>query len=310
MSLGTEWAVDGLLAAKHMMTQEKLRVLIVDDDDTNILLLKGALESDYSVQIAKNGSNALEFATRSLPDLILLDIIIPEMNGYDVCKALKSKPDTCDIPIIFITSKDDDENEAKGLRLGAADYMTKPFNLAVVKARVKTHLDLKVYRDQLELRVADRTEALSASNKELEKKSKALDKTNIALNVLLDKKDDALEDCKEQVLRDVQNLVLPYLTKMKQESLGASKSTYIDIIQSNLNKLIESSSVNFDSIGFKMTPTEIQIANWIKEGKTTKQIAKMTNLVGKTIEWHRCNIREKLGVKNQKVSLRTHLMSM
>jgi len=310
MSLGTALAVNDLSAARHMITEEKLRVLIVDNDDTNILLLKRALEADYIVQISKNGPDSLDLAINSLPDLILLDITIPDMSGYDVCKALKSRSDTRDIPIIFTSSKDYDGNEAEGLRLGAVDYITKPFNPAALKARVKTHLNMKVCRDQLEQLLVDRTQALLASNKALEKKSKVLEKTNIALNVLLDKKDDARKECNEKILRDVQNLVLPYLIKMKLEPVSPSQNSYIDIIQSNLNNLIEASAVNLDSIGFKMTPTEIQIANWIREGKTTKEIAKMTNLVGKTIEWHRCNIREKLGVKNQKVGLRSYLISM
>ncbi len=136
-----------------MMTEplSKPTVLIVDDIPMNIKILGDALKSDYTVRFATDGTKALEIATSSpTPDLILLDIMMPGMDGYDVCRALKKENDTRSIPIIFITAMTQEEDEAKGLELGAVDYITKPFSLPIVKMRIKTHIELKRHRDMLE----------------------------------------------------------------------------------------------------------------------------------------------------------------
>jgi len=136
-----------------MLTEpvSKPTILIADDIPMNIKILGDALKSDYSVRFATDGLKALEVATLfPPPDLILLDIMMPGMDGYDVCRALKNNKETQNIPIIFITAMSQEEDEAKGLELGAVDYITKPFSLPIVKARVKTHIELKRHRDMLE----------------------------------------------------------------------------------------------------------------------------------------------------------------
>lgn len=126
-------------------------VLIVDDQPANIHALARLLKEDYHVLAAAGGAKALELARGNLaPDLILLDIMMPEMDGYEVCRRLRNDPATKNIPIIFVTAKSDSEEEAKGLDLGAVDYIAKPFNNTVVKARVRTHVQLKVRTDMLE----------------------------------------------------------------------------------------------------------------------------------------------------------------
>lgn len=132
-------------------------ILVVDDTEENIDVLVDLLSEDYKLLVALNGKRALELALANKPDLILLDIMMPEMNGYDVCKALKSDESTIHIPIVFITALRDDSNEELGISLGAVDYIVKPFNPALVKARVKNHLKLKSYQDNLEKLVMLRT---------------------------------------------------------------------------------------------------------------------------------------------------------
>lgn len=132
-------------------TDLKQSILIVDDIPTNIKVLGESLKADYQVRIATNGFKAIEIAmSKNPPDLILLDIMMPGMSGYEVCEKLKDTKQTQNIPIIFITAMDDEKDETKGLQLGAVDYITKPFSLPIVKARVKTHLELKRKRDMLE----------------------------------------------------------------------------------------------------------------------------------------------------------------
>lgn len=129
----------------------KQRILIIDDEQSNIKLLAGELQTHYPISFALNGEDGLRIVRGDLPvDLILLDIMMEGMDGYEVCRRLKSDPHTCNIPVIFITAMNEVADETKGLEIGAVDYITKPFTMAVVKARVRTHLELKRHRDLLE----------------------------------------------------------------------------------------------------------------------------------------------------------------
>ncbi len=139
------------------MTISKPKILIVDDVPANIRLLEAALMPEYEISATTSGREALEITHQpeSVPDLILLDIMMPGMDGYEVCGILKSDECTRHIPVIFITARSEEEEETKGFDLGAVDYITKPFSPAVVKARVNTHTELKRHRDRLE-RLNDR----------------------------------------------------------------------------------------------------------------------------------------------------------
>ena len=129
----------------------KPRVLVVDDDPINIKSLIGVLEDEFDLAAAINGKVGLQAAERTLPDLILLDITMPDMDGYTVLRELKQREATRDIPVIFITGLNSAEDEARGLEHGASDYISKPFNPTVVRARVKTQVRLKQQADQLAL---------------------------------------------------------------------------------------------------------------------------------------------------------------
>ena len=141
-----------------MDAQRPFSILVVDDTEANIDVLLDALGSDYDdVRVAMEGESALQAVAESPPDLILLDILMPKMDGYKVCEILKSDIKTRNIPVIFVTALSDAQDEKRGLDLGAVDYITKPFSTALVKARVSNHLELKRRRDLLEARVAERT---------------------------------------------------------------------------------------------------------------------------------------------------------
>ncbi|MBF0259336.1 MAG: diguanylate cyclase [Desulfamplus sp.] len=129
---------------------KRQKILIVDDTIANIQILGETLGAEYEVLIATNGNDALDLAQEQLPDIILLDIMMPGMDGYTVCRKLKSDPQTRSIPVIFITAMNEEKNEEKGLDIGAIDYIIKPFSPPIVKARVRNHLELKKYRDHLE----------------------------------------------------------------------------------------------------------------------------------------------------------------
>jgi len=133
-----------------MSETEKKVVLVVDDAPANIRVVNEILHSTYKVRIATNGSKALELAAATPgPDLILLDVIMPGMDGYEVCARLKADPATRDIPVIFLTGQTETTDETRGFEVGAVDYIHKPFSPAVVAARVQTHLALRETREQL-----------------------------------------------------------------------------------------------------------------------------------------------------------------
>jgi sigma-B regulation protein RsbU (phosphoserine phosphatase) len=132
------------------MTEAKQKILIVDDERLNINVLNDLLKTDYKIMAAINGKQALKAAeSKSPPDLILLDIMMPEMDGYEVCSILKANEQTKDIPVIFVTAMGQTTDETKGLEVGAVDYLTKPVSPPIVQARVKTHLQRKRQRDEL-----------------------------------------------------------------------------------------------------------------------------------------------------------------
>jgi len=132
------------------MNAELQKVLVADDDAINRQVLGELLKPDYTVLLAKNGEQTLERARRHGPDLILLDVVMPDMDGYEVLRRLRADPATAHIAVIFISGLDQPEDEANGLKLGAADYIVKPFNATVVNARVALHLQVVRQRRMLE----------------------------------------------------------------------------------------------------------------------------------------------------------------
>jgi len=157
-------------------------ILIVDDTPTNIQVLAEVLREHYRIKVATSGKTALSIANapESRPDLILLDVMMPEMDGYEVCRRLKHAPDTQHIPVIFVTARGDVSDEEHGLLLGAADYITKPIKAGIVLQRVRNLLErerlrkeVEAHRDQLEARVAERTLALSIAKEAAETANRA-----------------------------------------------------------------------------------------------------------------------------------------
>lgn len=149
---------------------EKAIILIIDDDYINIETLNKLLEETYEILFATNGLNALELIKKLTPDLILLDIVLPEMNGFEICNRLKSNAKTMNIPVLFITGLNDTQAEIQGLKAGGIDYITKPFNPEAVKIRIRNHIELKQIRDKL----LEQTEELAKSNFKLHKSEERL----------------------------------------------------------------------------------------------------------------------------------------
>ncbi|MEI6413842.1 MAG: two-component system response regulator [Pseudomonadota bacterium] len=143
-------------------------ILVVDDTINNLYLVASLLEDSYRVKIANHGTKGLRIAaSKPHPDLILLDVMMPEVDGYDICRQLKANPSTRNIPVIFLTALNEAEDEQKGLELGAVDYITKPINPAILRTRVKTHLALYDQTRMLESQVAERTADLERTRHQI-----------------------------------------------------------------------------------------------------------------------------------------------
>jgi sigma-B regulation protein RsbU (phosphoserine phosphatase) len=135
---------------------EKKLILVVDDAPANLQVVHSILKDDFKIRVATSGAKALDLVkVDPPPDLILLDVMMPEMDGYEVCGILKSRPEARDIPVIFLTGKTETDDETKGFGVGAVDYIHKPFSPAVVKARVHTHLVLREARELLARQLLD-----------------------------------------------------------------------------------------------------------------------------------------------------------
>ncbi len=125
------------------------RLLIVDDDPNNVRLLASIFDQDYDILFALSGLEAIDISLRERPDLIILDVMMPDLDGYTVCKTIKNHPHTKDIPIVFLTAHCDAEEEIRGLEMGAADFISKPFYPKIVKIRVSNQIELKYAREKL-----------------------------------------------------------------------------------------------------------------------------------------------------------------
>jgi len=138
---------------------KKNSILIVDDDTSNLVELVSILKPEYKIYAVKDGIAALEKADESLPDLILLDVVMPDMNGFEVLGLLKKSERTRDIPVVFITGVNERESEREGLSIGAADYIRKPFDAVVVKHRVRLQIQIINLKRELELATATAKDA-------------------------------------------------------------------------------------------------------------------------------------------------------
>jgi putative two-component system response regulator len=148
-------------------TKKHPKILVVDDAPENLMVIESILSKDYSLKLISDAKEALDYAIANPPDLILLDVMMPDIDGFELCRRLKAKPKLANVPVIFITSQTDVENEELGFSVGASDFIHKPISAPIVAARVRTHIKIKFMLDYLKYENAHLQENAAHSSSEL-----------------------------------------------------------------------------------------------------------------------------------------------
>jgi DNA-binding NarL/FixJ family response regulator len=298
-------------------------ILIVDDEEPIRVLLRKMLEKNgHSVLQAADASQARERLQDQDFDLILCDVMMPGESGLDLIRFVKAEyPDT---GIVMVTAIEDQKTARTILDVGVYGYIIKPFDTSQIVVTVENALRRRELerkersnREELERIVRARTAELEEKNRqltaketELRDRAEELKEFNSALRVLLKKREEDKQDLEENVFSQIKKIALPYLEQLKQSGLNTDQQPLVEVLESSLNDITSPMAKALSSSSLDLTPAELHVADLIKQGKRTKEIAEMLHLSTNTIVSHRYNIRTKLGLKNRKINLRTYLQSL
>jgi len=250
------------------MNKGRETILIVDDVPENRLLLQNVLQDEYEVKVASSGMKALSIAKSTPhPDMILLDVMMPEMDGFQVCKILKANPETANIPIIFVTGMGQVRDEALGFKLGAVDYISKPISIPTVRARVSTHLALHSQNRKLEFQYQIKNLELIGKNaqlvqeiKEREKLENSLRESGESLRKLTDHLQSVREEEKADIAREIHDELGGTLTALKFDTawlakkLPSTEQTLLDKVN-DMVRLVDASVATIRRIVTELRPT-------------------------------------------------------
>ena len=261
------------------------------------------------------GADLLGIPRGKLLDVKFSSFILPDYQDdfYFHCQALFSTEAnrSCELKL------DKQDGRSIYAKLDCVGVPDEAGNIKLIRTALTDISDLKRLEkklqeahDNLEKQVETRTIDLKRVNKKLKMQAVNLSETNIALKVLLRQREADKKEIEETVFLNFKELILPHLEKLKNKRLGDKNMAIINIIERNLNDILSPFVRNFSARMFKLSPTEIQVMNLIRQGKTTKEIAKSMHLATSTIDFHRDNIRKKIGIKNKKINLSSYLSSL
>ena len=286
-------------------------------------LLANTLESaGYRCVQAIDAAEARRCLLREGFELILCDIRMPGESGLDLIREVRGVyPDT---GVIMVTALDDPREAQTALELGIFGYLIKPFGsnqllISVANALRLRKLELreKSHRQELEQAVRERTEALSESNAALRRReedlvtrTRELEEANIALTVLLKKREKDKETLGETLAANIHSAVEPFLHKLKGSRLDEEQQRNLNLLEQSIGEIVTPFMKDLSSAYLGLTPSEIQVAALIKQGKSTKEIAEILNLSINTVMSHRYKVRKKMGLLQSKTNLRSFLHSL
>jgi DNA-binding NarL/FixJ family response regulator len=285
---------------------KELRILILEDMPTDAELIQDELRQAGMVFIpscARDRATYLKALEEFAPDIILSDYSLPSFDGL---AALKLAVDRCpDIPFIFVSGALGEERAIELLQKGATDYVLKSrlSRLGPALTRALQEVQERRERDMA-------LEALKKREQALELKSRSLEEANTALKVLLRHREEDRAALEEEVLTNVRKLILPCLETLKHLHLTEGQTTQVRILEENLHKIVSPFLRNLTSNYLDLTPREIQVANLVKEGKTTKEMTEILNISATAVDFHRKNLRRKFGIKNKRTNLMAFLSTL
>ena len=291
-------------------SQKKIRLLLVEDDKVDQIAFARFVKAkglNYAYTTAGSKAEARKVVGSKKFDIIIADYILGDGTVFELFDHFKG------LPVIVTTGAGNEEIAVEAMKKGAFDYLIKdadgryletlPLRVDIALKRRLTENQLQQYQENLEALVQERTEQLGIETQKLEE-------MNTALRVILNQRNEDKVRIEETILGNLKELVFPYIRSLKKLERNKQKRAYIEIIESNLNSIIEPFAKRLSSKFINLTPMEIKVADLIKHGKSTKEIAEMFSLSQKTVETHRSIIRRKLGLTHKKANLRTYLLSL
>ena len=309
---------------------DNLNILLVDDEEIIRLTVGNNLrEAGYDVEVAENGRQACAMLDKKTYDLVLTDLVMEGGDGLQVLKKAKSVDLLC--CVILMTGYGSMSSAILALRDGAVDYILKPFENDELLFRIsrcmqkrilqlelqKAEKELQKSHAALEKKVQDRTRSLQFEIKrnqetqlELEKKNHEITDRNTALRVLLEQQEKARRDLERTIMENLKKNLFPYLDLLQNKLKSRKEEMLVSIIKTNINEITSTFTQELPGAPLDFTPREVQIAELIRQGKSSKDIALVFNLAVGTVDFYRNNLRKKLGIRNRKISLRNYLLTL
>jgi len=293
------------------MNQHADQTILVVDDEASIrfMLEKRLARWNYRVMTAENGRKAIACIQPAPPDLVITDLYMPDGDGFELLRYILELPAV--MPVIVISGQGQLEDAIQALRLGAWDYLYKPIEeasllrMTIERALEKAQLlkENQIYRDHLE-------DLVAAKNAELIEKAASLEKANEALKNLLEQRGIEKKAIEQTMVANLKRYVFPYLDDLEDRKISNDTRTHLNIIRTNIEQLISPVTNGLGGAYLQFTPTEIKVADLIRQGQSTKTIAATLNTSPSTVEKHRNKIRKKLNILHSSINLHTYLNSL
>lgn len=281
---------------------QNIHALLIEDNPGDARLIQEMLsEADPAacmVTVVNRLAEGREALKKGGFDVVLLDLTLPDSVGLETLSRLC--PGIPAAAVIVLTGLDDEAVAVEALRKGAQDYL--------VKDRITPDALPRSIRYAIERKRVEQT--LLERERELENRTRDLEEANAALKVLLKQREADKTELEDRLVFNIRELVGPLLEKLKASGLNRRQQGFLEIAEAQLNEILSPFLRGVSPGYLKLTPTEIQVANLVKQGKSTKEIADLMNLSARTVEVNRNNIRKKIGITNKKVNLRTYLLSI